>query len=229
MGKRTFSRSKIVNQLDIVEDSLADALNVILENMSFSLIAISNQDRTQILASLSTKDLLKYMVTNYEGDLSVFKRPENKIDSHLHQTLVRAYKDETLLEVLFAMKQKRISVLPIEERFELQLTQEVESHTIGLLFITDLLYLLRLPNYWQLLSQPVTEFLNELYGQYEDSELSRSIDTRSNSASGIGQVMSGTVGSDVEQMPIASPMIDQAMVVDQERMQQEHPSALEQA
>ena len=72
-GKRTFSRSKIVSQLDIIEDSLSDALNVIHENVnSFSLIALSNADRTQILASLSTKELLKYMVTNYEGDLSVF-------------------------------------------------------------------------------------------------------------------------------------------------------------
>ena len=65
------------------------------------------------------------MVTNYEGDLSVFERPENKIDSHLHQTLVRSFKDETLLDVLFSMKQKRISILPIEERFEVQLSQEI--------------------------------------------------------------------------------------------------------
>ena len=55
------------------------------------------------------------MLTNYEGDLSVFKRPENKIDSHLHQTLERTFKDETLLEALFTMKKKRISILPIEE------------------------------------------------------------------------------------------------------------------
>ena len=59
-----------------------------------------------------------------------------------------------------------------------------------------------------MLNQPVTEFLNELYGQFEDSEMSRSIDTSSNSASGIGQVMTGTVGSDVEQMPLNSPVLD---------------------
>ena len=74
VGKRTFSRSKIVNHLDIAEDSLSDALNVIHETTnSLSFIAISNADRTQILASLSTMDLLKFMVTAFEGDLSVFK------------------------------------------------------------------------------------------------------------------------------------------------------------
>ena len=85
---------------------------------SYSLLAIANRDRTQIQASLSTKDLLKYMITNYQGDLSVFKRPENKIDSHLYasESLVRSFKDDTLLEVLLAMKQKRISLVPIEEK-----------------------------------------------------------------------------------------------------------------
>ena len=66
VGKRTFSRSKIVSRIDIVENSLSDALNVMHENVNaFSLVAIANRDRTQIQAALSTTDLLKYMVTNY--------------------------------------------------------------------------------------------------------------------------------------------------------------------
>ena len=75
----------------------------------------------------------------------------------------------------------------------------------------------------------MTEFLNELYGQFEDSELSRSMDTRSNSASGIGQVMSGNIGSDVEQIPLNSPTNEQTMVVDQESIPVDQANALEQA
>lgn len=38
------------------------------------------------------------------------------------------------------------------------------SFTVGLVFLTDLFFLLRLPNFWELLSQPVSTFLEELYG-----------------------------------------------------------------
>ena len=123
------------------------------------------------------------MVNNFSGDLSVFKRPEHKIDSHLHQQLIRSFKDDTLLEVLLEMKQKRISLVPIEEKNDVQAGHEILSHTIGLVFLSDLLFLLRLPNYWELLNQPVSDFLEELYGQYGDNDLSRSIEASSSAAS----------------------------------------------
>lgn len=71
------------------------------------------------------------------------------------------------------------------------------SHTIGLVFLTDLLFLLRLPNYWELLNQPVSDFLEELYGSYGDNEISRSIDAQSNRS--YSQNMPSNVNSDVEQ------------------------------
>ena len=40
------------------------------------------------------------------------------------------------------------------------------------MFLTDLLFLLRLPNFWELLSQPVSTFIEELYGG-GDQDLSR--------------------------------------------------------
>ena len=81
---------------------------------SFSLLALANKERTQIQAGFSTQDVLKYMVKNYNGDLSVFRR--SKIDTYLHQTLVRSYKDDCLIELLYQMKQKRISIVPVEDR-----------------------------------------------------------------------------------------------------------------
>jgi len=47
------------------------------------------------------------------------------------------------------------------------------SYTVGLVFLTDLLFLLRLPNFWELLSQPVSVFLEELYGGVGEHDLSR--------------------------------------------------------
>ena len=91
------------------------------------------------------------MVNHYDGDLSVFRRA--KIDSYQHQTLVRAYKDDLLIELLFQMKQKRISLVPVEDYLPCHPVQpDAPSFTVGLVFLNDLLFLLRLPNFWELLS-----------------------------------------------------------------------------
>ena len=82
---------------------------------------------------------------------------------------MRAFKDDLLIEVLYQMKQKRISLLPIEDCLTNQPSQvDAQSYTVGLLYLTDLLFLLRLPNFWELLSQPVSTFLEELYGNEQD-------------------------------------------------------------
>ena len=172
VGKRTFSRSKIVDQIGL-EDSLADGLRTMHENVnSFSLLAIANKERTQIQASFTTQDVVKYMVKTYKGDLSVFRR--TKMDSFTQQTLVRCYKDDLLIELLYQMKQKRISMMPVEDRLtnasqqSSQSVSEQSSFTVGLVYLTDLLFLLRLPNFWELLTQPVSTFLEELYGNEND-------------------------------------------------------------
>lgn len=77
------------------------------------------------------------------------------------------------------MKQKRISLLPVEDYLPCHANQsDAPSFTVGLVFLTDLLFLLRLPNFWELLSQPVSVFLEELYGNEQDlsRELQGSID-----------------------------------------------------
>ena len=82
IGKRTFKRTKIV---DIIthDNSLADGLQLMHENVnSYGMFAIANKERTQIQASLSTREVLRFMVKNYDGDLSVFQR--TKLDSYQH-------------------------------------------------------------------------------------------------------------------------------------------------
>ena len=50
VGRRTFSRSKIDNRLEIGEDSLFNVLKVLHESAinAYSLLAIANNDKTQI-------------------------------------------------------------------------------------------------------------------------------------------------------------------------------------
>lgn len=99
LGKRTFKRSKIVDIINI-ENSLADGMKLMHESYSvYGMFAIANKERTQIQATLSTREVLQYMVKNYNGDLSVFRR--TKLDSYQHQTLVRTFKDDKLIELLF--------------------------------------------------------------------------------------------------------------------------------
>ena len=74
------------------------------------------------------------------------------------------------------MKQKRISLVPVEDVLQYPghqpnntvsgsgLQTDPQSFTVGLVFLTDLFFLLRLPNFWELLAQPVSTFLDELYG-----------------------------------------------------------------
>ena len=107
-----------------LEDTLATGVSYIHENLnSFSLLALANKEHTQIQASLSTKNVLKFMVNNYKGDLSIFRR--TKMDSFKHQTLVRSFKDDLLIDLLHQMKQKRISVVPVEDRLSWQVSHSM--------------------------------------------------------------------------------------------------------
>jgi len=70
------------------------------------------------------------------------------------------------------MLDKRISMVPVEsiiEEFDKE-NQQVKycMFTTGLCFMNDLLYLLKLPNYWNYLSEPVSALLHELYLNPDD-------------------------------------------------------------
>ena len=102
--------------------------------------------------------------------------------------MVVCYKDDLLIEVFYQMKQKRVSVIPIEDKNVVQTKSvggEVQSYTVGLIFLADLLYLFRLPNCWDFLSQPVYLFLEEMYGIDYDS-VSHNQSSLSNSVYGAG-------------------------------------------
>lgn len=64
------------------------------------------------------------------------------------------------------MKSKRISLIPIEDE---------AKYTVGLLFLNDVLFWLRLPHFWEYLARPVEMLLREMYGE-EEQNLSQEIE-----------------------------------------------------
>ena len=66
------------------------------------MLAFVTKDRTQILAEVCFGDILKFMVNNYSGDLTCFKKPFS--DSDEEQNLVRANENDSLLHVLTMMR-----------------------------------------------------------------------------------------------------------------------------
>ena len=96
----------------------------------------------------------------------MFRLPSNNITSFANQTLVRANETDSLLHVLRVMAASRISVLPIERKIE-DLQHQKSTYTVGLLFVNDFMYMLTMPNFWDILNEPVVEFFKELYGPLE--------------------------------------------------------------
>jgi hypothetical protein len=43
---------------------------------------------------------------------------------------------------------------------------------VGLFYLTDLLYLLNMPDFWECLNEPVIDFLREVYGNQNDESFS---------------------------------------------------------
>jgi hypothetical protein len=79
VGKIKFKKSAIDATLTI-ESSLLDLLSKMNDQSRIlTFLTIANPDSTQIQGCISLKDLLKFMVNNYKGDLSVFKLPSNTI------------------------------------------------------------------------------------------------------------------------------------------------------
>lgn len=64
------------------------------------------------------------------------------------------------------MRDNRISCIPIERTIspaDPQLT-----HTVGIAFLTDIMFLLRLPDFFRHLDEPVIRFVSDLNGLEED-------------------------------------------------------------
>ena len=64
------------------------------------------------------------------------------------------------------MRDNRVSCIPIER--PISSTDTHTTRTVGLSFLTDIMFLLRLPDFAKILDEPVIKFVTELNGLEED-------------------------------------------------------------
>lgn len=81
---------------------------------------------------------------------------------------MKASYTDTLYEVLKKMRDNQVSNVIIERSYQSKETQREVTETVGMLFLTDLMYLLRQVNFFEILTQPVMQFVMQLNGSEED-------------------------------------------------------------
>ena len=117
---------------------------------------------------------MKFLVETYTGtDLSFFEEPLSSFDlSHHHnlfpsyQKLVIARDTDSLFQVLKKMRDNRVSCIPIEKLINAQDPHNTRS--VGLAFLNDIMYLLRMPEFYRQLDEPCINFVKEINGLEED-------------------------------------------------------------
>lgn len=116
---------------------------------------------------------MNFLVENYTGsDLSIFEEPLTNFDLTHHnlfpsyQKLVMSRDSDSLFTVLKKMRDNRVSCIPIEK--QVLPNDPHTTKTVGLAFLTDLMFLLRIPDFWKYLDEPVLKFVMDLNGLDED-------------------------------------------------------------
>lgn len=140
---------------------------------SSSILAIMNSDRSLLQGCINYCEIMKFLVENYTGsDLTIFEEPLSNFDLTHHnlfpsyQKLVIARDTDSLFSVFKKMRDNRVSCIPIER--QLSSADPHTTRTVGLAFLTDIMYLLRLPNYYQRLDDHVINFVMDLNALEED-------------------------------------------------------------
>jgi hypothetical protein len=64
------------------------------------------------------------------------------------------------------MRDNRVSCIPLER--SISPADPRTTRTVGLAFLTDIMFLLRLPEFFKLLDEPVIKFVSDLNGLEED-------------------------------------------------------------
>ena len=80
---------------------------------------------------------------------------------------------DSLFQVLKKMRDNRVSCIPLER--PISPTDPHTTRTVGLSFLTDIMFLLRLPDFHKHLDEPVIKFVSELNGLEEDLSYSELI------------------------------------------------------
>ena len=168
-----FQDSELID-LDI-NSKILDAVQIINDN-NFNVIALATNERSQLQGLISTHDVITFLVNNYKGEVDFFgqnftmieKSTNNVSHCSRNQNLVKAFHMDTLYEVLKKMRDNRVSNVIIERNYRCKETQRDITETVGVVFLTDLMYLMRQANFHEILTQPVIMFVMQLNGSDED-------------------------------------------------------------
>ncbi len=144
-----------------------------MNDNGLSFLAILNQEKSTLQGFVNYSEIMNFLVENYTGnDLSIFEEPLTNFDLTHHnlfpsyQKLVMARDSDSLYSVLKKMRDNRVSCIPIEKTVHPD--DPHTTKTVGLAFLTDIMFLLRIPDFWKYLDEPVLKFVMELNGLDED-------------------------------------------------------------
>lgn len=65
------------------------------------------------------------------------------------------------------MRDNRVSCIPIER--QINPNDEFTTRTVGIAFLTDLMFLFRVPNYYKYFDEPIINFTTDLNALEDDS------------------------------------------------------------
>lgn len=117
--------------------SLDEAIIKMQEGLN--LLVFANSDRTLLYGCLETKDLFNFVTDHWQKDLDCFRIPIGSFETLFSTEMIRCRESDTLFEALRKMNDNRVSVLAVQA--------DSDEFTVGLCFMNDLLYLLKLPDY----------------------------------------------------------------------------------
>ena len=131
----------------------------LINEKSFNLVALATNERSQLQGLINTHDVLNFLINNYQGEVDFFKHSFQKFEnqsyiSHFtkNQNLVRAQHTDSLYEVLLKLRENRVSMITIERQFFDEQTQRDKIETVGIVFLSDLMFLLKQLNFHDVLT-----------------------------------------------------------------------------
>jgi CBS domain containing-hemolysin-like protein len=144
-------------------------------------VVLTSNEKSQVQGMIEIHDIITFLVNNYKGEISFFKHYFSKFEtqsniSHCskNQNIVRAQHTDNLYEVLQKLRENKISMIIVERLFSSSKSNNIQkSETVGIVFLTDLMFILRQLNFHEILTQPVLKFIMSLNGTDEDRKTFR--------------------------------------------------------
>lgn len=168
-----FTKASLVDME--ITANIMECIDFINEN-NINVIGLATNEYSQLQGMINTREIMEFLLNNYKGDIDFFKTKfrkfENKMDRSYFSSnlnLVTAQHNDTLFEVLQKLRDNRVSMIVVNRSYAI--SNQPVKETMGLVFLTDLMCLLKQHNFHELLTQTVNKFVMNLNGTEEDRKL----------------------------------------------------------